>query len=60
MVSDLALLFNQTNETLGGLIYFTIFQTKFIVINDYNIAFELLDKRSHLYSDRPRSVMLDL
>ena len=44
----------------GGLIYFTIFRTKFIVINDANVAFELLDKRSTLYSDRPRSVMIDL
>lgn len=52
--------FHKWSQKYGGLIYFTIFQTKFIVINDYNIAFELLDKRSHLYSDRPRSVMLDL
>ena len=42
------------------MIYFTIFRTKFIVINDANVAFELLDKRSTLYSDRPRSVMIDL
>ena len=44
----------------GGLIYFTIFRTKFMVINDPKIAFELLDKRSTLYSDRPKSVMIDL
>ena len=44
----------------GGLIYFTIFRTKFMVINDPKISFELLDKRSTLYSDRPKSVMIDL
>ncbi len=31
-----------------------------MVINDPKIAFELLDKRSTLYSDRPKSVMIDL
>lgn len=49
-----------TYSEIGGLIYFTIFRTKFIVLNDPKIAFELLDKRSTLYSDRPKSVMIDL
>ncbi|KAF8958847.1 hypothetical protein BDZ97DRAFT_1431706 [Flammula alnicola] len=52
--------FHNWGKKYGGLIYFTIFRTKFIVLNDPKIAFALLDKRSLLYSDRPRSVMIDL
>ncbi|PPR01292.1 hypothetical protein CVT24_006367 [Panaeolus cyanescens] len=53
--------FANWSEKFGsGLIYFTIFRTKFMVINDHKVAFDLLDKRSTLYSDRPKSVMLDM
>ncbi|PPR01296.1 hypothetical protein CVT24_006371 [Panaeolus cyanescens] len=51
---------NWSKKYGSGLIYFTIFRTKFMVINDYKVAFDLLDKRSTIYSDRPKSVMVDL
>ncbi|PPQ74502.1 hypothetical protein CVT24_000114 [Panaeolus cyanescens] len=51
---------NWTKKYGSGFIYFTVFRTKFLVINDYKVAFDLLDKRSTIYSDRPKSVMIDL
>ncbi|PPR07643.1 hypothetical protein CVT24_006545 [Panaeolus cyanescens] len=51
---------NWTKKYGSGFIYFTVFGTKFLVLNDHNVAFDLLDKRSTIYSDRPRSIMLDL
>lgn len=41
----------------GGLIYIHVFGTPMIIINDLAVARELLDKRSSIYSDRPRYVL---
>ncbi len=43
----------------GDLIYLSSFGQSMIVINSYDIAVELLEKRSLNYSDRPNSVMLN-
>ena len=34
-----------------------MFQTPYLVINSAKVAFDLLDKRSDIYSDRPISCM---
>lgn len=42
------------------MVYFNILGRSIIVIDSYDVACELLDKRSRNYSDRPDSVMLSL
>ncbi|KAG6328542.1 hypothetical protein ID866_10547 [Astraeus odoratus] len=37
----------------GGIIYSTLLEKDFIIINDNDIAYELLERRSAVYSDRP-------
>ncbi|EIW56878.1 cytochrome P450 [Trametes versicolor FP-101664 SS1] len=39
-------------------VYFKIFRTSAIVLNTFETARDLLDKRSAIYSDRPRLVLL--
>jgi hypothetical protein len=41
----------------GNLIHLDAMGTHFIIINDINVAKELLDKRSAIYSDRPELAM---
>ncbi len=43
----------------GGLIYLQSLGKSIVMINSYDIAIELLEKRSLNYSDRPHSVMLN-
>lgn len=38
--------------------YIKIFKQPMIIINDLQAARDLLDKRSSIYSDRPRFVLL--
>lgn len=42
----------------GDVVYFEIFRTPAIVLNSFEVARDLLDKRSAIYSDRPRLVLL--
>ncbi|KAI0365451.1 cytochrome P450 [Pilatotrama ljubarskyi] len=42
----------------SDLLYFTAFGTPLLVLNSFETAHELLDKRGALYSDRPRFVMV--
>lgn len=42
----------------GDVVYFEIFRTPAIVLNSFEAARDLLDKRSAIYSDRPRLVLL--
>ena len=42
--------------SLGEVVYFRIFQRKFVVINTLEAAIELFEKRSNLYSTKPRMV----
>ncbi|KAF9533206.1 cytochrome P450 [Crepidotus variabilis] len=48
------------SKDFGNLIYFRLYGQHNIVINDYNTAVELFQKRSNIYSDRPSTVMLEL
>ncbi|KAF8177409.1 cytochrome P450 [Pholiota molesta] len=51
------LTFSKWNKTyVGGLIFLDIMGSPFITINSAEIARDLLDKRSAIYSDRPVSV----
>ena len=45
-------------ESSGGIIHVKVFGETFIFLNDYDIAVDLLDKRSAIYSSKPRLVML--
>ncbi|KAI0753687.1 cytochrome P450 [Fomes fomentarius] len=45
-------------KTYGDLIYFRLFRTPTVVLNSLEGARDLLDKRSAIYSDRPRMVLL--
>jgi hypothetical protein len=42
---------------IDGLVFFKVFHLPYLVINDGQICLELLDKRSNIYSDRPRNTM---
>lgn len=45
-------------EYAGDVVYIEIFRTPAIVLNSFEAARDLLDKRSAIYSDRPRLVLL--
>lgn len=45
---------------LGGLIYFKVFNQDIILVNSVEIAMDLLDKRSRIYSDRPQVPMVEM
>jgi len=49
--------FAEWSEQYGGLIFFKVLHMPYIVINDGQVCYELLDKRSNIYSDRPRNTM---
>ncbi|EIN09014.1 cytochrome P450 [Punctularia strigosozonata HHB-11173 SS5] len=49
--------FAKWREEYGPLVFMRILSTPYIVINSGKVAFELLDKRSGIYSDRPQSIM---
>lgn len=44
----------------GGIVSFRVFSQTFVVINSREIAFELLEKRARIYSDRPDIPLLDI
>ncbi|KAH9853167.1 cytochrome P450 [Lenzites betulinus] len=46
------------NRRYGDVVYFKLFRTPTIVLGSIEAARELLDKRSAIYSDRPRLVLL--
>ncbi|KAL1938290.1 hypothetical protein VTO73DRAFT_11741 [Trametes versicolor] len=49
---------HEWGKTFGDVVYFKIFRTSAIVLNTFETARDLLDKRSAIYSDRPRLVLL--
>jgi len=59
MVSGLWEVAQMWGARYGDLIYLSSFGQSMVVINSYDIAVELLEKRSLNYSDRPNSVMLN-
>lgn len=46
------------SQSEGDIVYIKIFKQPMIIINDLQAARDLLDKRSTIYSDRPRFVLL--
>ncbi|KAH9888994.1 cytochrome P450 [Cubamyces lactineus] len=51
---------SQLAATYGNVIYMTLLGQSVVVLETYEAAIELLEKRSANYSDRPRSVMAEL
>ncbi|OJT11091.1 O-methylsterigmatocystin oxidoreductase [Trametes pubescens] len=51
-------MFHEWGKIFGDVVYFKIFRTPAIVLNSFEAARDLLDKRSAIYSDRPRLVLL--
>ncbi|KAI0092431.1 CyP450 monooxygenase [Irpex rosettiformis] len=47
-------------QTYGDMVYTQVMSTPMLLISSANIAFDLLDKRSAIYSDRSVSVMNEL
>jgi len=45
--------------SLGNLVFVRILDQEVVVINDQNVAQDLLDKRSRIYSDRPYLATLE-
>lgn len=41
----------------GELTFLSAFGRTLLIVNSFEAAVDLLDKRGHLYSDRPRMVM---
>ncbi|KJA22148.1 hypothetical protein HYPSUDRAFT_139604 [Hypholoma sublateritium FD-334 SS-4] len=50
--------FTEWGRKYGDIVYIKIFKQPMIIINDLQTARDLLDKRSSIYSDRPRFVLL--
>lgn len=50
-------LFTFTMKLSGQMMYSNVFGQPFLVINSPKTAFELLDRRANIYSDRPRYVV---
>ena len=46
------------NNLTGGLVFAKLFQTPAIIINSYDVARDLMEKRSGNYSDRPRFILI--
>ncbi|TFY62176.1 hypothetical protein EVG20_g6799 [Dentipellis fragilis] len=54
------LAFARWQKPFGEIIQLTVFSRNLVVINSYQLTMELFDKRSALYSDRPRRPMAEL
>lgn len=48
------------NFVLGGFVFAQVFTRKLIIINSYELAVELFEKRSANYADRPKRRMAEL
>lgn len=51
------LTWEEWGKTYGPIVYMNVIGKPYIIINSYEIARELLEKRGQKYSDRPRFVM---
>ncbi|KAI0321920.1 cytochrome P450 [Amylostereum chailletii] len=49
--------FAELGERYGRMVYLNVLGQPFIIVNSYRVAVELLEKKSHIYSDRPVLVM---
>ncbi|KAK7692432.1 hypothetical protein QCA50_004057 [Cerrena zonata] len=52
--------YRQWCDAYGDIVYFKIFNKQTIVIGSAQAAFDLLEKRSDIYSDRPPNVMHEM
>ena len=48
------------SSTLGDLVSVEMFGTRYLFLNSYEAAIDLLEKRGNIYSGRPKAAMLDL
>ncbi|KAI5118821.1 hypothetical protein M0805_009399 [Coniferiporia weirii] len=46
-------IFAQWGHTYGDILFMRVFRRPFIILNSYEVATELLEKRSAIYSERP-------
>ncbi|KAG1768028.1 cytochrome P450 [Suillus placidus] len=53
------LAFNTWRFTYGDIIYARLFSKPVIVINSEEVAKDLFERRSHVYSDRPQSILYE-
>ncbi|EMD33615.1 hypothetical protein CERSUDRAFT_159814 [Gelatoporia subvermispora B] len=52
--------FSAWGDTFGDLVSLRFFGQTIVIINSPQVAFEMLDKKSSIYSDRPQSPIADL
>ncbi|PPQ77485.1 LOW QUALITY PROTEIN: hypothetical protein CVT25_011355 [Psilocybe cyanescens] len=50
----------QWREQYGDIIHFRVLQQHMIILNSLEVAKDLLEKRSNIYSDRPNLTMIDI
>lgn len=43
----------------GPIVYLNVMGQPLVILNNHKVATELLEKRSHIYSDRPRFIVAD-
>ncbi|THV07131.1 cytochrome P450 [Dendrothele bispora CBS 962.96] len=51
------LLFFRWSKKYGNIVHFSVFGQSMMIVNDFDIARELLEKRGATYSDRPNMVL---
>jgi len=52
--------FAEWGKKYGSIVSVSIFGRNFVIVNDVNVAVDILDKKSRIYSDRPRFPMAEL
>ncbi|PPQ86501.1 hypothetical protein CVT25_008245 [Psilocybe cyanescens] len=52
--------FTQWREQYGDIIHFRVLREHMIILNSLEVAKDLLEKRSNIYSDRPGLTMIDI
>ncbi|RDB26980.1 O-methylsterigmatocystin oxidoreductase [Hypsizygus marmoreus] len=52
--------FTEWGTTYGDIVFAKVFSRQLVILNSYDVATQLLEKRSANYSDRPRRFMAEL
>ncbi|CAA7269889.1 unnamed protein product [Cyclocybe aegerita] len=52
--------YTEWSKKYGDIMHIRVYNQHLIILNSVAVATDLLDKRARIYSDRPRSIMLDL
>ncbi|KAJ6472477.1 cytochrome P450 [Mycena sanguinolenta] len=58
--TDSALVFHQWAKTYGPIMHLKVFGRSLIILDSYQAAVDLLDKRGLIYSDRPKFTLYEL